>query len=51
LAAILDEPWPVIALTSVGAVAIVFLHRANIARLRAGTENRFTLRRRKTAAA
>jgi glycerol-3-phosphate acyltransferase PlsY len=47
----LEEPWPVIAYTAVGAAAIVFLHRANIARLRAGTENRFTLRRRKPAAA
>jgi acyl phosphate:glycerol-3-phosphate acyltransferase len=51
VAAALDEPWPVIAYTSVGAAGIVFLHRANIARLRAGTESRFTLRRRKDAAA
>jgi len=34
-------PWPVIAFTSVTAAAIVFLHRANLRRLRAGTENRF----------
>jgi len=46
-----DEPWPVIVYTSIGAAAIVFLHRTNIARLRAGTESRFTLRRRKPAAA
>jgi glycerol-3-phosphate acyltransferase PlsY len=51
IAVALDEPWPVIAYTSIAAAAIVFLHRANIARLRAGTENRFTLRRRKPAAA
>ena len=40
----LGEPWPVVAYTAVGAVGIVFLHRANIARLRAGTENRFSFR-------
>ena len=34
-------PWPVIAFTAVSALAIVFLHRANLRRLRAGTENRF----------
>lgn len=39
------EPWPVIAFAAVVAVAVVVLHRANIARLRAGTENRFRLRR------
>jgi acyl phosphate:glycerol-3-phosphate acyltransferase len=39
------EPWPVIAFAAVVAVAVVALHRANIARLRAGTENRFRLRR------
>jgi acyl phosphate:glycerol-3-phosphate acyltransferase len=46
VAVALEEPWPVIAFVSVAAAAIVFLHRANIARLRAGTESRFTLRRR-----
>ena len=51
VAVALDEPWPVVAYTAIGAGAIIFLHRANIARLRAGTENRFTLRRRKGAAA
>jgi glycerol-3-phosphate acyltransferase PlsY len=40
-AAILGEPWPVIAFGALAAVAVVVLHRANIARLRAGTENRF----------
>jgi glycerol-3-phosphate acyltransferase PlsY len=34
-------PWPVIAFTSLTGAAIVFLHRANLRRLRAGTENRF----------
>ncbi len=44
-AALLDESWPVIAFASAAAVAVVVLHRANIARLRAGTENRFRFRR------
>jgi glycerol-3-phosphate acyltransferase PlsY len=35
----------VIAFAAVVAIAVVGLHRANIARLRAGTENRFRLRR------
>jgi glycerol-3-phosphate acyltransferase PlsY len=41
----IGEPWPVVAFAGVVAVAVVVLHRANIARLRAGTENRFRLRR------
>jgi glycerol-3-phosphate acyltransferase PlsY len=44
-AVVLGEPWPVIAFGGVAAAAVIFLHRANIARLRAGTENRFQLRR------
>jgi glycerol-3-phosphate acyltransferase PlsY len=44
-AVLLDESWPVIVFASAAAVAVVFLHRANIARLRAGTENRFHFRR------
>ena len=40
------EPWPVVAYTAGAAVGIVFLHRANISRLRAGTESRFSFRRR-----
>jgi glycerol-3-phosphate acyltransferase PlsY len=47
----LGEPWPVIAFVSGAAVAVVVLHRANIARLRAGTESRFSFRRRRSAAA
>ena len=39
------EPWPVIAFSGGVAVAVVLLHRGNIARLRAGTENRFARRR------
>jgi acyl phosphate:glycerol-3-phosphate acyltransferase len=45
LAVVLGEPWPVIAFAAVAAVAVLVLHRANIARLRAGTESRFRLRR------
>jgi acyl phosphate:glycerol-3-phosphate acyltransferase len=44
-AALLDESWPVIVFAAVAAVSIVYLHRANIARLRSGTENRFRFRR------
>ena len=43
-AALLDEPWPVIVFAAAAAVAVVVLHRANIKRLRAGTENRFKFR-------
>jgi len=45
IAVLLDEPWPVIAFAAGAAVAVVVLHRANIARLRAGTESRFRFRR------
>jgi glycerol-3-phosphate acyltransferase PlsY len=44
-AVLLDEPWPVIVFAAAAAAGVVVLHRANIARLRAGTENRFKLRR------
>jgi acyl phosphate:glycerol-3-phosphate acyltransferase len=50
VAVALDEPWPVIAFASAAAPAVALLHRANISRLLAGTESRFTLRRRKAAA-
>jgi glycerol-3-phosphate acyltransferase PlsY len=40
----LGEPWPVIAFAAFAAAGVVFLHRANIRRLRAGTENRVRLR-------
>lgn len=46
---LLGEPWPVIVFAAIAAVAVVLLHRANIARLRAGTESRFALRRGRTA--
>jgi glycerol-3-phosphate acyltransferase PlsY len=44
-AVLLQEPWPVIAFAAIAAAAVIVLHRANIARLRAGTENRFNFRR------
>jgi glycerol-3-phosphate acyltransferase PlsY len=40
-------PWPVIAFGGAAGAGVVFLHRANIARLAHGEENRFELRRRK----
>jgi glycerol-3-phosphate acyltransferase PlsY len=45
IAVLLDEPWPVIAFAGAAAVGVIVLHRANIARLRAGTESRFRFRR------
>lgn len=50
IAAALGAPWPVIAMGGIAFVGVVVLHRANIARLRAGTERRATLRRRKGGA-
>jgi glycerol-3-phosphate acyltransferase PlsY len=44
-AAIYGYPASVVAFGAVAASAVVFLHRANLRRLRAGTENRFHLRR------
>jgi acyl phosphate:glycerol-3-phosphate acyltransferase len=44
-AAVLGESWPVIIFAAAAAVAVAVLHRANIARLRSGTENRFRFRR------
>jgi glycerol-3-phosphate acyltransferase PlsY len=41
----LGEPWPVIAFAAIAAAGVLVLHRANIARLRSGTESRFRLRR------
>jgi acyl phosphate:glycerol-3-phosphate acyltransferase len=39
-------PWPVIAFGGAAGLGVVFLHRANIQRLRRGEENRSTLWRR-----
>ena len=44
-AAALGYPWPVVAFGVVAAAAVLVLHRANVKRLLAGTENRFRLRR------
>ena len=41
----LGEPWSVIGFALAAGCAVIVLHRANIARLRAGTESRFRLRR------
>ena len=40
-------PWPVIAFGAAAGLGVVFLHRANIARLARGQESRFELRRRR----
>jgi glycerol-3-phosphate acyltransferase PlsY len=45
----LGEPWPVIVFAALAGIAVLLLHQQNIARLRAGTESRFQLRRRATA--
>jgi glycerol-3-phosphate acyltransferase PlsY len=45
IAALIGEPWPVIAFGAAASIAVVVLHRANIARLRSGTESRFRFRR------
>jgi acyl phosphate:glycerol-3-phosphate acyltransferase len=41
----LGQPWPVIAFAATAGAVVLVLHRANIARLRSGTESRFRLRR------
>lgn len=45
LALVFGYPLAVIVFAGLTGLAIVFLHRANLRRLRAGTENRFGLRR------
>ena len=47
LAVLLGEPWPIVVFGAIAAVGVILLHRPNIARLRAGTESRFRLRRAK----
>ena len=44
-AALLGESWPVVIFAAAAAAAVIVLHRANIVRLRRGTENRFSFRR------
>jgi glycerol-3-phosphate acyltransferase PlsY len=39
------EPWPTVTFAAIAAVAVLLLHRPNIARLRRGEEHRFNLRR------
>jgi glycerol-3-phosphate acyltransferase PlsY len=51
IALLLGEPWPVLVLAAGAAVAVLVLHRANLARLRAGTETRVQLRRRREPSA
>ena len=44
-ALVLDEPWPVLVFTTAAFLGVLLLHRANLSRLRAGTETRVQLRR------
>jgi len=44
-AVVFGYPTPVVVFGALAAVAILFLHRVNLGRLRAGTENRFQFRR------
>ena len=50
IAAVLGEPWPVLVFAVAAAAAVFVLHRANLRRLRDGTESRFERRRRDAAA-
>jgi glycerol-3-phosphate acyltransferase PlsY len=47
----LGEPWPVIVFAAAASLAVLLLHRTNIARLRCGTETKIQLRRRKDPSA
>lgn len=38
------QPWPIVVFALFGAGVVIWRHRTNIARLRAGTENRLNLR-------
>ena len=40
-AVVFGYPWPVTVFATVTGAAVIFLHRTNLRRLRAGTENRF----------
>ena len=46
---VFDYEWPVIVFGVAGAVAVILLHRHNLARLVRGTEHRFELRRARRA--
>lgn len=43
---VFDQPWPVRIFALAGGLFVIWRHRTNIGRLRAGTENRINLRRR-----
>ena len=43
----IGEPWSVRIFAAAACAGVIFLHRANLRRLRAGTESRFQLRRRR----
>jgi acyl phosphate:glycerol-3-phosphate acyltransferase len=45
VAVAIGYPLPVVVFTALTGLAVVFLHRSNLRRLRAGTENRFRQRR------
>ena len=49
VAIVMDESCTIVAFTTAADGAVVVLHRANIRRLRAGTETRFRFRRRAAA--
>ena len=44
-ALVLGEPWPVLVFATAAFLGVLLLHRANLSRLRAGTETRVQLRR------
>jgi acyl phosphate:glycerol-3-phosphate acyltransferase len=50
VAVLLDEPWPVLVFGAGASLGVLVLHRANLARLRAGTETRVQLRRKREPA-
>jgi glycerol-3-phosphate acyltransferase PlsY len=49
-ALLLGEPWPVLVFSGLAALGVFLLHRANLVRLRAGTEKRIQLRRKREPA-
>ncbi len=50
VAALIEAPWPVILFAAGAAGAVLVLHRANIRRLRHGTESRFSFKGRRSEA-
>lgn len=45
LSVLFGESWPVVTFAAAAALAVIVLHRANIARLRSGTESKFVFSR------